>query len=205
MKVLNLYSGIGGNRTHWVDCHVTAVEINSTIAEFYRKRFPDDTVVVGDAHEYLRTEFERFDFIWSSVPCQSHSRARFWNGKLKPVYPDMKLYEEIVFLKSFFKGDWLVENVTPYYDPLITATRKLGRHLVWSNRQLPMLLDLPELDVEGGKRSDWETSLGIELGDHKFDQRTDQILRNCVHPETGKQLFEYFQGIERETQATLFV
>ena len=37
MKILNLYAGIGGNRTLWGDKHeVTAVEINAEIAGIYK-------------------------------------------------------------------------------------------------------------------------------------------------------------------------
>lgn len=54
MKVLNLYAGIGGNRKLWpAECEVTAVELNPEVAEVYKENFPHDTVIVGDAHEYL--------------------------------------------------------------------------------------------------------------------------------------------------------
>jgi DNA (cytosine-5)-methyltransferase 1 len=61
----------------------------------------NDKVVVADAHQYLLDHYKEYDFIWSSPPCPTHSRARYWafgiNGK-KPVYPNMKLYEEVIFL-----------------------------------------------------------------------------------------------------------
>ena len=53
-----------------------------------------------------------------------------------PKYPDMKLYEEIIFLDNYFKGKYCVENVLPYYEPLIPA-KKRGRHLYWTNFNLP--------------------------------------------------------------------
>lgn len=205
MKVLNLYAGIGGNRTHWADCQVTAVENNLTIASFYKNRFPNDTVVVGDAHTFLLERFRDFDFIWASPPCQSHSRSRFWaHGKRAPVFPDMKLYEEILFLTHYSSADWIVENVTPFYEPLVEPARKVGRHLFWSSRPLPQF-EAFNLDVTGGKRSDWESHLGFSLGGHKFNQRTDQILRNCVHPEVGRQVFSYFQNAASgDSQQNLF-
>ena len=53
IKVLNLYAGIGGNRKLWPDnVEVTAVELDPVIAEVYKGFFPDDEVVVGDAHDY---------------------------------------------------------------------------------------------------------------------------------------------------------
>ncbi|KKR11714.1 MAG: hypothetical protein UT41_C0007G0007 [Candidatus Wolfebacteria bacterium GW2011_GWC2_39_22] len=120
MKVLNLYAGIGGNRKEWGDKHeITAVEIDPKIAAIYKKLYPKDNVIVGDAHEYLRQHFREFDFIWASPPCPTHSvfqMTRYYDDKLK--YPDMTLYQEIIWLKTFFKGKWVIENVKPYYPPL---------------------------------------------------------------------------------------
>ena len=76
MKILNLYAGIGGNRKLWRDVDVTAVENDLQIANVYMDFFPDDTMVVGDAHQYLIDNFYKFDFIWSSPPCQTHSSFR---------------------------------------------------------------------------------------------------------------------------------
>ena len=68
MKILNLYAGIGGNRKLWGDDHdITAVEINPKIAECYQKLFPNDTVIVGDAHEYLRQHFREFEFLYGQA------------------------------------------------------------------------------------------------------------------------------------------
>ena len=104
MKVLNLYAGIGGNRKLWKDVDVTAIEIEPKIAKIYQEFFPDDTVIVADAHQYLLEHFKEFEFIWSSPPCPSHSHIRKElaveaKGQNKPIYPDMKLYQEIIFLK----------------------------------------------------------------------------------------------------------
>lgn len=55
MKILNLYCGIGGNRELWGNDHeITAVEIDKKIAEKYAFKFPNDRVVIGDAHEYYK-------------------------------------------------------------------------------------------------------------------------------------------------------
>jgi len=92
MKILNLYAGIGGNRKFWYGHEVTAVEYNPEIAKVYQDLYPDDKVIVEDAHKYLLDCFrEDWDFIWASPPCQSHSRARFWgfSEKTKTIYPDM--------------------------------------------------------------------------------------------------------------------
>ncbi|MEK7112410.1 MAG: DNA cytosine methyltransferase, partial [Patescibacteria group bacterium] len=136
MKILNLYAGIGGNRKLWGDSHeITAVEYKPEIAKVYQDLFPKDTVIIGNAHQYLLEHYAEFDFIWSSPPCPSHSKMRkgfsVANGA-KPIYPDMKLYEEILFLQGFFKGKFCVENVIAWYEPLITPT-EMGRHYYWTN------------------------------------------------------------------------
>lgn len=135
MKILNLYAGIGGNRKLWGDKHeITAVEYVPEVAKIYKHFFPRDTVLIEDAHEYLRTHFREYDFIWASPPCPTHSvlqMTRYYDPKLK--YPDMTLYQEIIWLQTFFKGKWVVENVKPYYKPLIEPTFVMERHCYWSS------------------------------------------------------------------------
>ena len=104
MKILNLYACLGGNRYKWGNNHdITAVEWDEELARLYQQRFPKDKVIVADAHQYLLEHYKEFDFIWSSPPCPTHSRARYWGfgkNEKKPIYPDMKLYQEIIFLQS---------------------------------------------------------------------------------------------------------
>lgn len=189
MKVLNLYSGIGGNRKLWGDSHsITAVEHNPDIAKVYADHFPNDEVVVADAHEYLLENFDKFDFIWSSPPCPSHSQYRhnvgFRAKGFKALYPDMKLYEEIILLKHHFNGDWVVENTISYYQPLIKPM-KVSRHFIWSNLHIDDL----KLEATGirskNKISDLEEFLGFDLSKYKISNKR-QILRNCVNPELGR-------------------
>src|SRR5690625_1182662 len=120
MKILNLYAGIGGNRKLWGDEHeVTAVELNKDIAKVYRDHFPNDEVIIVDAQDYLLRNYDKYDFIWSSPPCQSHSSFRQNIGVryrgVEPLYPDMALYQQIIFLQHNFNGKFVVENVNPYY------------------------------------------------------------------------------------------
>lgn len=200
MKILNLYAGIGGNRKLWEDEHeVTAIENNPEIAEVYKKLFPKDKVIIADAHEFLLKHFKEFDFIWSSPPCQSHSVCNhFLKGQGIFRFPDMKLYEEIIFLKHFFVGKWVVENVKSYYKPLIKP-QIVGRHFFWAN------FDIPNIDVEyqigtmnrqASKDSQRKAIIreaqipelidlhGLNDLDIKLSNKR-QVLRNCVLPKIG--------------------
>lgn len=191
MKVLNLYSGIGGNRRLWKGVEVTAVENDKDIAEVYKSLFPEDEIIITDAHQYLLDHFREFDFIWSSPPCQSHSSFRQnicvrYRGT-KPVYPDMRLYQEILFLQANFKGKWVVENVKPYYKPLIKPTAVLQRHYFWSN------FDIADKKFEVDKIRtaqipQLQEKHGFDLSKYKLKNKR-QVLRNCVLPELGKHIF----------------
>ena len=204
MKILNLYAGIGGNRKLWGNSHeITSVEFNPQIAEIYKDYFPEDQVIVGDAHQYLLDHYKEFDFIWSSPPCPTHSRARFGlgvsSGKVKGVYPDMRLYQEIIFLDKHFKGKWCVENVMAYYKPLIEP-QQVGRHWYWSNFPIPKVKVNPSRISQQSKKyskspirifkaSDFEELYDFDLSKYKgVDKRL--LLRNCVEPEIGLHIIE---------------
>lgn len=141
IKILNLYSGLGGNRKHWQDCEVTAVEMEQDIADVYKKLYPNDTVIVGDAHQYLLEHSDEFDMVWSSPPCQTHSRMMKATRHKRKRYTDMSLYQEIIFLQHFFKGKWIVENVKPFYEPLIKPTAIIGRHYFWANFEIKNVVE----------------------------------------------------------------
>ena len=79
IKVLNLYAGIGGNRKLWKGVHVTAVELNIKVAAAYKELYPGDTIIIGDAHQYLLKNYKKFDIIWASPPCPTHSRINYFN------------------------------------------------------------------------------------------------------------------------------
>ncbi len=191
MKILNLYAGIGGNRKIWGDKHeIIAIENNKEIAKIYQDFFPNDKVIVVDAHQYLLDHFKEFDFIWSSPPCPSHSKARFWGsfGKNKTkIFPDMKLYQEILFMQHYFKGKWVVENVKPYYEPLIKA-QECGRHLFWSNfnisKQNHKTMFFPKDSLPT-----LEKIYEIKLPKLSIDMDKRVILRNMVVPELGLHIF----------------
>ena len=195
IKVLNLYAGIGGNRKLWDNekVEVTAVEINPEIAKIYQDFFPEDKVVVGDAHKYLLEHYREFDFIWSSPPCPTHSRMNNLKFQqidkgFKPKFPDMKLYEEIVFLKHWFKGKWVVENVISYYDPLIKP-QKSNNHYFWCN----FIILSQQKDIRGIRSEDIkykEKRNGFDFSDKDVPKRfKKKVLNNCVKPEVGLSVF----------------
>ena len=200
MKILNLYACLGGNRYKWdevTDVEVTAVEWDEELARLYQERFPNDTVIVADAHQYLLDHYKEFDFIWSSPPCPTHSRLVQSNkNKIKMKFPDMKLYEEILFLKHLYNGKYVIENVIPYYEPLILA-QKRHRHLYWTNFNLPNILTNRDVRISTGLN---EVKKLCEFHDYDFykykgKQPMNKIARNLVDYEAGKTILETAIGI----------
>ena len=187
MKILNLYAGIGGNRKLWEGHDITSVEYNEDIAGVYADLFPDDTLIVGDAHAYLLEHYKDFDLIWSSPPCQTHSsfrhniNVRFRGTPAK--YPDMSLYEEIIFLRHHATGKWIVENVKPYYKPLIEPTAILQRHYFWSNFEIADK-EFAKDHIRSAQIPDLQAKHGYDLSSYKLPNKR-QVLRNCVSPELG--------------------
>jgi len=198
MKILNLYAGIGGNRKLWGDEHeITAIENVPEIAKIYQDFFPKDKVIIADAHQYLLDHYKEFDFIWSSPPCPTHSDfAKLGalsedygrgNHLRKAKYPEMGLYQEVILLQHFYKGKWIVENVIPYYKPLIEP-QIVQRHCFWAN----FLIHDIKIDadkIKWGKVKEWQEKLGFNLeGNKGIDKR--KVLRNCVRPEIGLHIFQ---------------
>jgi len=197
MRILNLYAGIGGNRKMWGDDHeVTAVEYIPEIANIYQDFFPKDKVIVTDAHQYLLENYEKFDFIWSSPPCQTHSQIRYNIGfkanrkykKVKAVYPAMELYQEIILLDKYFSGLWVVENTIPYYEPLIRGV-KSGGHIWWSNFYIGEIKS-GNRNHRGGTVETLQDRKQLDISKYDIGNKR-QILRNCVEPEVGKRVLDY--------------
>ena len=202
MKILNLYACLGGNRYKWNevndDIEVTAVELDPEAARLYQERFPNDTVIVADAHQYLLDHYKEFDFIWSSPPCPTHSRIQLSQYTTRDMaYPDMKLYQEIIFLNTFFKGKYVVENVIPYYEPLIPANKR-DRHLYWTNFNLPYNLN-GRKNPDLSRTKDLITAMSkyhdYDFRQYKGKQRMDKIARNLVDYEAGKTILNTAMGI----------
>ena len=200
-KILNLYSGIGGNTKNWDrnKYDVTSIEYHNGIGSAYNHFFPEDKILIEDAHEYLLKNYKEYDFIWSSPPCQTHSDIRRMGavaGMYDAKFPDMNLWQEIVFLKHFFKGGWVVENVKPYYEPFVKPDKIIGRHYMWSNIKIPDLLIDERLNIR--KKS--MTGYGFDLTNIKTGHRKDQIIRNLVNPVIGEHILKAWEEKRKEKE-----
>lgn len=163
--------------------------------------FPEDTILVGDAHQYLLKNYDKFDFIWSSPPCRTHSSIRknlcVQLRGTPPEFPDLKLYEEILFLKHHFDGKWVVENVKPYYKPLILQQVEIQRHFFWSNFPIEEKY-FPGENLREIQVPDLEKIHGFDLSPY-FIKNKRQILRNCIPPLLGEYILESGISYKRPT------
>lgn len=207
-RILNLYAGLGGNRAKWSgNIKVTAIEMEQQIADVYKANFPNDTVIIGDAHQYLKEHYKEFDFVWGSPPCQKHSRMMKATRHDVADYIDAKLYQEIIFLQHFFKGKFLIENVKPYYEPLIPPTKILGRHYLWANFEIDDF-EMPNFKgfITAGTSSETEKLkewLGINYEGniyYKGNHCPGQVLRNCVHPDFGLHILNAAMSVKQSKQ-----
>lgn len=215
-RILNLYACLGGNRYKWdevaqqagIKIEVTAVELDPELARLYKERFPNDIVIVGDAHQYLLDHYKEFDFVWSSPPCPTHGKIRLAQKNMDffiPKYPDMKLYEEIIFLDNIFEGKYCVENVEPYYTPLIPG-KKRGRHLYWTNFNLPGILSERQENkglmntTTKDEVKKWCAFHNFEFYKYNGEQRRDKIARNLVDYEAGRTILETALEIQRQSE-----
>lgn len=218
MKILNLYACLGGNRYKWdevaeqagIKIEVTAVELDTEAARLYQERFPNDIVIVSDAHQYLLDHYKEFDFIWSSPPCPTHSRFQTSMKTIRKMeYPDMKLYQEIIFLDNFYDGKYVVENVIPFYEPLVKAQQR-GRHLYWCNFNLPNSINErknPDLARDKNLISSLSEFHDYDFRKYKGEQAVNKMARNLVDYEAGRTIFETALGIIRkkdERQISIF-
>lgn len=199
MKILNAYSGIGGNRKLWQDVEVTAVEHNETIAEIYKEHFPDDKIIIGDAHQFLLNNYKDFDFIWSSPPCPTHSRFNLIQHEqgAEMRYPDMGLYQEILLLKHWFNGKYCIENVISYYDPLIPP-RESGNHYFWANFRIKKEPN-EKRNIRREHKGQRELKIGFDLSKYKLNKKFERtLINNCTEPELGLWILQQAMGVIRQ-------
>jgi DNA (cytosine-5)-methyltransferase 1 len=166
---------------------VVAVEYDQATADVYISLFPDDEMIVGDAHAYLLENYMNFDFIWASPPCPSHSdirRCGVHAGQYEALYPDMALYQEIILLKNFapLETKFCIENVKPYYEPWITPDATIHRHYYWCN------FKIHPFEVQDERKHSNITGYGEVYGFNVQDSMIKdkrKALRNMVDPDLG--------------------
>ena len=108
----------------------------------------------------------------------------------------MMLYQEIIFLQNWYNGKYVVENVIPYYEPLIPA-QKRGRHLYWCNFMLPKNINERENSIMESKDEvkKWCYFHEYNFYQYKGNQPIQKIARNLVDYEAGRTIFETVLGI----------
>jgi DNA (cytosine-5)-methyltransferase 1 len=132
-----------------------------------------------------------------------------------PCYPDLGLYQEIIFLQSFFKGKYCVENVIPHYEPLIPA-QQMHRHLFWCNFKIRTtgkgnppkqianaVAQNTQKKVTRAKKyygdinsiKNNQPRFGFDLSGIDLGSRKDQVLRNCVDPQIGLDILNCARNI----------
>ena len=201
IKILNLYAGIGGN-VHLLDrsrFEVTSVEYDNEIAETYKILNPSDRMIITDAKEYLLEHYREYDIIWASPPCQSHSWMRLANRSkdgFKAVYPDMALYEIILFLEKYcYDKKWVVENVNGWTNDFFNIKYfEYGRHRYWTNAEF-VITPMEKHTQYRDNREKLRKYLGFPALILYDDSECYEVpyelqwLRNCVHPVEGFQIF----------------
>ena len=198
-KLYNGCAGLGAN-THLISRErfsITHTEMFQKIADINQEIHKEDEVIVTDSYQYFQDHHEEFEAAWFSPNCQGHSRmVKATRHNVNKIPPLTDLYGLIIFLTHFYKGDWVVENVVPFYEPLIKPTLQVGRHLFWSNKPINNIEDVKRPpgfinnnNIKGvDELKKW---LGLDFEGHVYyngNHSPTQFLRNCVHPEIGKQI-----------------
>ena len=103
---------------------------------------------------------------------------------LQPKYPNMSLYEEIILLMKYkHKAKWVIENVRPYYEPLIKPQR-IGRHCFWSNFNISNI-DLPAEKINQSRIKEMADLKGVSINFIIKSESKLKIIRNCVSANLG--------------------
>ena len=117
-------------------------------------------------------------------------------GDYEPIFPDMTLWQEIIFLQAFCsdKQFFVIENVKPYYEPLIKETVELERHLFWSNFRIGKF-EIDKVNRRHNSIKSTDQLYGYDLSKYDIEHGKVKILRNMVNPNVGLYVFEQMQGI----------
>ena len=112
----------------------------------------------------------------------------------------MKLYEEVIFLQHYYKGKFCIENVIPFYEPLVPA-HKRHRHLYWTNFNLPNKLSErknPDLARTRNVVKQLSKFHDYDFSKYKGKQSVRKMARNLVDYEAGRTIFETVLGITKK-------
>lgn len=192
MKVLNAYAGIGGNRHLWpASWKITAIELDERVAAEYARRYPDDTVLVEDAHAFVMDRAAEFEAVWTSPPCPTHSRlAKTVAARTgAALEPDPRLWEEVEFLREL-GGRYVVENVHTYYAPPIAPDVVTARHYYWTNNPPAMLTALHGTGIlcPDTRMAEYAEAYGLPPIPHRALRDSRKAMRNAVVPHEGLEL-----------------
>jgi DNA (cytosine-5)-methyltransferase 1 len=78
-----------------------------------------------------------------------------------------------------------VENVIPYYTPLISPRFKIGRHFFWSNFYVPSINIQRSFSMENETLQKYQDAYGIDLSNFRAVDKI-QLFRNCTEPLIGE-------------------
>ncbi len=96
------------------------------------------------------------------------------------------------------KGKWCVENVIPFYKPLLSAI-EIQRHLFWANFQIRNRGFLAD-NIDKGKIKEYQDRVGFNLSKYSVENKKT-VLRNCVYPPLGLHILNESKS---NVQQTLF-
>lgn len=206
LKLLNLYSGIGGNvyKLDRAQFEITSIENNPKVAAVYQELNPDDEIIITDALNYLKQHFKKFDIIWMSPPCQTHSKLQ--HSQRKRVNRsvniiDPQLWQCILFGYQHLNDQsiiWIVENVEPWYNKYWNFPHvKLGRHYYYSNANFHNISTKNPGNFSKMNLAALIKFHGLPIDDNIMElirsidrQHPRVVLRNCVHPGEAAQIMQ---------------
>ena len=194
MKILILFSGIGGMSRDWQSHNITYVELDSEIYNVGKSLFPKQEWINDDAIHYVENQdLSDFDVIFSTPPCTTHSlQNRFHKTKKVPDYTT--LFGISAMLSYYYPNiPHIIENTSSMYSlkNFPQKVAKVGRHFIWSNCDIESAkfdtTDLARLSKNQLLRL-YGFDDKLQLPGNKLRKR--QIVRNILEPEIANYLLE---------------